>query len=152
MHVQSHPYSLVNWQRTSNVTDYYDSYFLWYEQKINATTNSLSSTKKEYPSKSNKCLTGIAWSRPESDHHLCYQALAHVRLHRLVKQKPGPCSTLLQISYIYRDLKSALSENCALSGSYAAWSGKSSLKAAQVTNHAKDSDWETLAQRRTIAR
>jgi len=25
-------------------------------------------------------------------------------------------------------------------------------KAAQFTNHTKDSDWETLAQRRTIAR
>jgi len=27
-----------------------------------------------------------------------------------------------------------------------------STKAVQFTNHTKDSDWETLAQRRTIAR
>ena len=45
-----------------------------------------------------------------------------------------------------------LSENCALPSCYAARSGNSSVKAAQFTNHTKDSDWETLALRRAIAR
>jgi hypothetical protein len=132
MQVKSHPHSMVNWQRTSNFTDHSDSYFLCHKQEINATANSFSSTEKEWPTKGTKCLTGIAWSWPESGHNLCYWALAHVWLHHLVQQKLCPSSPLLHISYIYRDLNSVLSENCSLPGFYAACSGNSRLKSCNV--------------------